>query len=140
MSQWRRKAIEIVPPLKQEIEEANSPMALWIDLNFQLEYAYEKEPPEEKLIDQIYFYAHWCLREARNDDIFTAVVYGFYEHVLTHAKVRQDLPRRMSRKDFLALDGYLAYHLTEEEFMKYETEFLTVKEKLLRKTGGRDIY
>jgi len=128
MSQWRRKAIESVPLLKPEIEEANNPMALWIEFHFQLENAYEQESSQDELIKQIYVYAHWCLWEARNDDIFTAVVYGFYEHVLTHKKIRQDLPNQMSRKDFLALDGYLAYHLTEEEFRVYKAQFLAEPE------------
>lgn len=128
----------MVPTLKPEIESAASPMALWVELLFRLEHAYEKEPPDGEAIKQIYAYAHWCLRESRNNDVFTAVVYGFYEHLLTHKKVRQDLPNQMNRKDFLELGGYLVYLLTAEEFERYQTEFLAAKEKLLRKSGGRD--
>ena len=130
----------MIPPLKREIEMAGSPMALWIELHFKLEDAYEEKLPDDELIKQIYAYAHWCLRKANNTDIFTAVVYAFYEHVLTHKKVRHDLPNQMNRKDFLALDGYLAYHLTDEEFDEYSEKFLSAKEKLLHKTGGRDIH
>jgi len=138
MSQWRRKAIEMAPLCKAEAEAAEIPMALWVELHFQFENAYDAEPPDENLINQIYAYARWCLHESRNGDIFTAVVYAFYEHVLTHDKVRKDLPNHMSRKDFLGLDGYLAYHLTEQEFEKYQTEFLAAKEKWSGKNGGRD--
>jgi hypothetical protein len=139
MSLWRRKAIELMPSYKREIEAANNPMALWIDLRFLIEDEYRSVTRDDALIDQIYAYAHWCLREAKSQDVFTAVVYGFYEELPTIPQLRADLPNRISRKDFLSIDDYWAYHLSEEEFQRFVKEFLEVKDRMLRKSGGIDV-
>ncbi len=110
-------------------------MALWIELQYELERVYDQQPPNAEMIHQIYDCAQWYLHESRDNDLFTAVVYGFYEHVLTHEKVRQGLPNHMSRMDFLGLNGYLAYHLTEPEFKRCQKEFLAAKDKPMQKTG-----
>jgi len=99
-------------------------MALWIDLQFQLEDTYSFEPRDETLISAIYDYAHWCLRESKNADVFTAVVYAFFEHLPQHKAIRADLPNRLSRRDFLYIGDYWSYHLSETEFEKFEEEFL----------------
>lgn len=127
MSQWRRIAIERVPSCKRSIEEAENPMALWIELYFELEQAYETEPPQEETIHQIYGYAFQCLDSSRNNDLLTAVVCTFFEHLPTHGKVRHDLPNRISRKGFSNLEPASRYFLDDDEFKKFQIQFLASK-------------
>ncbi len=35
MSTWRRKALESMPEIRDRIESARSPMALWIEILFR---------------------------------------------------------------------------------------------------------
>jgi hypothetical protein len=79
MSRWRRVALEQVPSCKRDIEEAWSPMSMWIELHDSLENAYESDPPDEVVIREIYGYALWCWRKSKNDDLETAVACAFFE-------------------------------------------------------------
>lgn len=134
MSQWRRNALEQVPTCKSLIEEAENPMALWIELLIRLEFAYEAQPPEEETIRQIYAYALWCWHKSKNGDLTTAVACAFFEHLPLHEKVREDVSNRISRADFWTLEDVFRYHLPEDkEFGKFKSEFFGRKSKPRKK-------
>lgn len=138
MSQWRRIALEQVPECKKDIEAASSPMAMWIELHCRLIQAYEAVPPEETTIQHIFGYARWCLWEPhRNADLFTAVAYAFVEHLPGHPAVRHDLPNHLSRNEFLACEGFFRYHLSDEQYEKFATEFLQAEAVLNKAWSGK---
>jgi hypothetical protein len=78
-------------------------MSLWIDLHAAFNEAYERNPPDEGLIRGIYDFARWCESAPRNSepsrDPWTAVAYGFYEHLASHPAARADLHRWRSREE-----------------------------------------
>lgn len=132
MSKWRRIALEKVPLCKKLIEEADNPMSMWIEFLLRLEQAYEAEPPEEKVIQQIFDYAAWCLRysaKSKSYGMATEVTVAFYEHLPTHEKIRRDLRYRVSREDFMFIGSSWNYLLSEKEGEKLEREFFSPKEK-----------
>jgi hypothetical protein len=88
MSAWRRKALEALPEEKSVIEEASSPMALWIELHYIFEKLVNegKESEVRKLLN----YAAWCLSPKSGklpNDTSTAVVCAFYEDIGKNKKM-----------------------------------------------------
>ena len=136
MSEWRRIASEKLPGLQKLISNANSPIALWNQLSFELTRAYEQKPIDEKRVAAIYDYAYWCLTHPRNDDLNSAVCVCFYEDLPTHPLVRRDLARWLSSEDFDGLQSIFAYHLDKKEQEAFVREFRERK-KLLASTKLR---
>jgi hypothetical protein len=129
MTQWREKALELLPGLRETIVSAENPMALWIDLHMTLERAYETNPPDEHVIENIFKYAHWSGFESGDDDAQTAVSVAFYEHLPAHAKVRTDLSNRITKEEFSQLRGLFQYFLEPSEYQAFEREFLAAVER-----------
>jgi hypothetical protein len=132
MSKWRKIALEKVPTCKTLIEEADNPMSMWTELLLRLERAYETEPPEEKVIQQIFDYASWCLRyscKSKSYDMTTEVIVAFYEHLPTHEKIKRDLRHRMSREDFMLVGPNWNYLLAEKEGEQFKKQFFSPKRR-----------
>ncbi len=117
MSTYRRKAIEYLPELRDLIQQADSPTALWIDVADRCHVAYENG--EADLIDRIYAFADWCLASS-NVDVASATAIGFYEHLTLDPLMRADIPRRFSHAQFHELKSLFAYHLDEKRFADLE--------------------
>jgi hypothetical protein len=62
MTEWQEVAIQMLPELRSEIEEAEIPMALWVELIFYFDEAYE-EPKNDDFIRRVYGHADWCLSQ-----------------------------------------------------------------------------
>ena len=127
MSKWRRLALEQMPFLKFIINQADNPMAPWIDLEFTLDEAYGKQPKEEDTIRQIYGYARWSFFASGNPDLAEAVACAFYEHLPLDQAVRQDMSSHISEADFEALEGAFEYHLGKDGLTQFREEFLQAK-------------
>jgi hypothetical protein len=85
---WLEKAAEYLPDLEDLItgeQTLPGPMALWIDLHYELVKAYDAPSPNENLIRGIYDFAAWCLAQPRTSDVSTdlstAVAVAFIEHL-----------------------------------------------------------
>ena len=131
MSQWRRQAIAELPDLRGTIEGADNVMALWIDLHLDFEHAYDASPPDEERIRRIYRYALWSLRDSKSDDVVTAVMVAFFEHVPTHSRVRSDMHRWIEPALFHDLQLPFKYFLTDRQFSDLEREYRTNRETWL---------
>lgn len=116
MSHWRDLAAEQMPSLKHFIEVTENPMALWIELEFRLDDAYEEA--NQDLIQQIYGYARWSYFEAQDADVVEAVACAFYEHLSLNPVVKKDLPNWLTYPEFKALTAVLHYHQSDEEFLE----------------------
>ena len=84
MSTWRRKAIQLLPGKREIIEEAESPMALWINLWLEFEDAAKQN--DDATVRRILEYAFWCISPAAGElpsDASTAAVCAFFEHLPT---------------------------------------------------------
>lgn len=137
MSLWRRMAIQELPELQKQIAGAENAYGAWIELRLQLNSIYEREPLDDSLISRIYGYAAWCLRQPRNDDLRTAVVVCFYEHLPTDRSIRGDVARWLSVEEFMAVRPAFTYHLNEAEVAAFQQEFIAQKAELQRQNSIR---
>jgi hypothetical protein len=122
MSAWRREAIRRIPKLKGLIEEADGPMALWIDLRSACEDAMN-DPVDEETIAGIYDYAAWCLLIPRRGWAMTAVVVAFYEDLPTRKLLRRSMPQWLTRMEFNGIKQVFYYHLSPQEVTDLVDEF-----------------
>ena len=129
MSTWRRQALEQLPECRRIIESADNPMALWIELGFACEDAYDKH--DEDLIRRFYDFSRHCW-QSPNADLRTAVACAFYEHLPTKPVLRRDMPRRFGRAAFRELREIFCYHLSPDEAAAFEQEFLSAEQKFVR--------
>ena len=104
-------------------------MSVWIDLHIELERAYETNPRDERLIENIFRYAHWSEFESGDVDLQTAASVAFYEHLPDHLEVRADLSNRITKEEFLALKSLFPYFLEPDEYIEFEREFLAAAER-----------
>lgn len=123
MSLWRRLAIEKLPELHKQIAQADNAYGVWIALRDELNCIYEREPVDAALIARIYEYASWCWLKSGNEDLATAVLVCFYEHLPTDPPIRKDVARWLSVEDFEALHPTFGYHLSEAEVEEFAGEF-----------------
>jgi hypothetical protein len=122
MSAWRRKAIELLPAMKSVVEHADSPMALWIELNLTAASAFEAQPIDDGTLRSIFAYARHCWG-APDGDVSTAVVVAFFENIVSSPQARADLHRWISQAEFDGLQEPFRYHLSAEAFNEFATAF-----------------
>jgi hypothetical protein len=107
---------------------AENPMALWIELRLKFEDVYRAEIPDDGLIRRFYHYVRWCMKSPGEgkylSDVGTAVAVAFYEHLPQTGVIRRDMHRWLTRDEFSGLREMFRYHLSEEEFARFESEFL----------------
>jgi hypothetical protein len=115
--------LELLPDLRGRITPAANIMSLWIELLLELKRAYQENPPDNQLIAKVYRYAQWCEHEANNPDAMTAVSVAFYEHLPTNQQIREDLPNRLSKEEFLHLKALFQDVLRPSEYEVFEREF-----------------
>jgi len=118
---WRGQAREMLPELEPEIEEAENPMALWLDIWFSFTKAYEA-PIADDRIRRIFAYARWSAEQPKipntglDGDLFTCVVVCFYEHITQNPAARKDMPRWFSRTQLAEWEQAFRYHCSEPEW------------------------
>lgn len=123
---WKRKARELLPELEGEIDDAETPYALWIEIHLRFEDAY-RPPGNDDFIRRAYKYGWWCLNGEDENEEATAAVACFYEELPTHRRVREDLPRWFKREEFDGLRELFRYHLTEGEYEALVKDFHRAK-------------
>ena len=134
MDTWRHIAIQKVPRHRQLIEESESIGMLWIDL--WLRFVDAHSPPiDESTVKGIYEFASWCLTDSDNEEICGSTLCSFYEALPTEPLVRRELPKHMSREDFIGMKEIFEYHLTPEEHKLFMNEFFEAEERLSLDAG-----
>jgi hypothetical protein len=104
------------------VEQADSPMALWIELNLAAKRAYEAPTIDDKFIRAVFTYARYCWASP-DGHVSTAVVVAFFENIVTSSAVRADLHRWISQAEFAGLEAPFRYHLSPEAFDEFAAEF-----------------
>jgi hypothetical protein len=120
VTDWRAKGLELLPEFAAEIQDAETPMQLWIELCFAFDLAYE-EPRQDDLIRRIYAFATWGLmqnEEAKQADhhLPTCVVICFYEHIPRNPSALADIPRWFTHSEFRSLEAVFCSQLSENEY------------------------
>lgn len=120
MSEWHRKASELLPQFQKEISSSGTPMTLWLELQIKFGQALEKD--DSKTIDDMIKLAKFFLK-SKNDDLVQAVHHGFLEDLPEIPKARELFPKWFSKSEFLALREIFEYHagtdMIEEILKKY---------------------
>jgi hypothetical protein len=128
---WKIKALELFPDLREKIEEQINPMGVWIELTFALDDLYDEQPPDDERIGKFYDYAAWCFQQPQTEsaetDLGSAVAVAFIEDIPLHKRIAADMYRWMSAGSFHGFENLFRYHLSEQEFRKFSTEFQAKK-------------
>lgn len=116
MSAWRRVAIEMLPEFRDDITQADEPMALWVEIGFRFQDAFRKG--DEDLVRRYFRYAEWCLDTAKQKptDASTAAWCAFYEHLPHIAGLAEQLHRFMPRSRFVQVRDAFRYHTSDGQF------------------------
>lgn len=130
MSAWRRQIIQRLPEFRPLAESAENPMALWIELFLPCEEACKRS--DDDFVRRVYAAAHWFL-ESPSDDLTTAVVCAFYEHLPRSPILWEDLPRRMSPSEFRRIRPCWDYHSTPEEIQAQERRVFEMRAEVARR-------
>ena len=86
MRVWRRKALELFPDLRNEIQRGNTTIyGVFSALRTRCRQAHREENREE--LWKIYDYAEWCFRQ-KTKDLWNAAGVSFYEHLGDDAATR----------------------------------------------------
>ena len=127
MEDWRAKAVEYFPELRELIEQESSPLSLWIELYHVLVDAYDEQPINEELIGKVYDYASWCFKQPETGNIETdpanGVAVSFMEDIPLNRRISDDLYRWVSSETFDGCEPLLRYVLNDEEFQRFATDF-----------------
>ncbi|HEX3857629.1 MAG TPA: hypothetical protein VHY30_10070 [Verrucomicrobiae bacterium] len=122
MSAWRKQALETLPEYRQLIENYETPMALWIELQYRFSLDYKKLGDD--LIGRFYQYAKWCLESPGegdySSDAGTAAHVAFYEHLTDGRAIQEDIYRWLSKEEFLKLEEAFRYHLEPKEYEEFK--------------------
>lgn len=134
MSAWRKQALEMLPEYRQQIEESETPMTLWVELWCRFSFDYKKHGND--LIGRFYKYAKWCLDSPNEgkyrSDAGTAAWCAFYEHLTDGKEIQADVHKWLSKEDFLKLEGAFRYHLEQKEYDEFKADFLERREKFIQ--------
>ncbi len=103
---WKEHALQALPELTAEIEEAESSYQMWGSILDAFGDAYA-ESRNESLIRRIYDYADWCCQqppgETAADDLGTCVAVCFFEHIPEIPAALNDMPRWFPKADVIAM-------------------------------------
>jgi hypothetical protein len=127
LQDWRAKALEYFPDLRDLIEKEPSPLSLWIELYHALVIAYDHQPIDENRIAKTYDYASWCFQQPETGNIETdpsnGVAVSFIEDIPLDPRISGDLYRWMSAETFNGCENLFRYHLNDEEFKNFSASF-----------------
>ena len=114
MSVWRRKAIELFPDLRVDIEDPDcTTYSLLMDLRFLLVKAHQAN--DENMLQSIYGYAAWCMNQ-RPKDLWNAAGVVFYEHLVDDNRTLEQIPTRLSNDIFSNVVGLFAWRMADDSF------------------------
>jgi hypothetical protein len=117
MNEWQSMAMETLPEMESDIMEAETPMALWVQIVYAFDEAYE-QPQNDDFIKRVYQYADWCLQdvgETAEEHLLTCVAICFWEHIPTNEAARRDLPRWYSWEHVMANEHFFTHQLADDE-------------------------
>ena len=105
MSTWRRKAVELFPDLREEIEDpGTSVMSLFFELLPRCHSAHDRGDSEE--LKRIYGFADWCASQ-KTKELWNAAGVGFYEHLADSDRTLEVIPLWVRKPIFEDIAGLL---------------------------------
>ena len=105
MSTWRRKALELFPDLRPEIEAPDTTIhEIFFELLPRCRAAHDRDDASE--LKKIYGFAEWCASQ-KTKDLWNAAGVAFYEHLADSNRTLEAVPRWVKRPIFEEIAGLL---------------------------------
>ncbi|BCM89889.1 hypothetical protein IAD21_01739 [Abditibacteriota bacterium] len=121
MSTWRRKALELFPDLRPEIQRGGTTIyTVFFDLLSRCQQAHRENNEEE--LRKIYGYAQWCF-EQKAKDLWNAAGVAFYEHLVDQSETRDAMKKWITPQIFEDIAVLLEFRIGSEEFAKLKKQF-----------------
>ena len=125
MSAWRRKALELFPDLRIEIQHGESTIyTVFFELLPRCRQAHHERNTEE--LEKIYGYAEECFR-SRNKEMWNAAGVAFYEHLGDEPATRDEMHLWVKPDIFEDVAGLLKYMMKQSEFNVVRLRFDALK-------------
>jgi hypothetical protein len=105
MSAWRRKALELFPDLRSDIEAPDATIySVFFELLPRCREAHDQANTAE--LQKIYGFAEWCASQ-KTKDLWNAAGVAFYEHLADSNRTLEAMPRWVRRPIFEDIAGLL---------------------------------
>jgi hypothetical protein len=112
MSAWRRKALELFPDLRRDIEDPDaSVMSIFFDLLPRCRAAHDRNDSDE--LKRIYGFADWCASQ-KEKELWNAAGVGFYEHLADSTQTLDAIPLWVKKQVFEDIAGLLEERVGKE--------------------------
>ena len=123
MSAWRREVLSRLPEFRDVIEQADDPMALWVELFIPFEHAFRAG--DHDLMRRVFQYAAWCLDTATDKatDASTAAWCAFYEDLPGVPGLVDQLPQFLPWERFLRVEAALCESLDEKALARLRSSY-----------------
>jgi len=103
VSTYRRKAIELLPELKQEIERAEGYGDVDVLLSDQLDQAIQEQNSDR--VRRILQYGFWCQKESGEPQVAESTVCGMWWHIFRYSHQENQLVVLKITEKYLGKDG-----------------------------------
>ena len=121
MSAWRRKALELFPDLRNEIQHGDTTIyGVFFELLPRCCQAHRQNDEEE--LRKIYDYAQWCFK-SRSKDLWNAAGVAFYEHLGDHSETRKEMNKWVEPEIFESISGLLEFMMGQKNFAELKKQF-----------------
>jgi hypothetical protein len=121
MSTWRRRAMEVFPDLRSEIEAADATIySVFFELLPRCRNAHARDDTCE--LEKIYGFADWCARQ-KAKDLWNAAGVAFYEHLADSNRTLESIPRWVRRAIFEDIAGLLEMRVGAERVAELRRQY-----------------
>ncbi len=121
MSTWRRKALELFPDIRNEIQHGDTTIyTVFFHLLPRCREAHQLHHQDE--LKKIYGYAQWCF-EQKSKDLWNAAGVAFYEHLGDYGETRDEMHRWVKPETFERVSGLLEFMMGQKKFVELRKQF-----------------
>jgi hypothetical protein len=121
MSTWRRKALDLFPEFKQEIEESDSPTDVWFEVESNLINALKNS--DDDFIKSVKQYFSWCVGTNDCSIPHQSATCGFLENIGYRKEYWPYLNILFTTQQFKMYKTTLGYSLSKEKLGEMENAF-----------------
>ena len=125
MSSWRKRAIEVLPERKKELEDPDlSVYSVFTEMLTALEEACKANDTEK--IANIYDYAGWCHTQ-KDQKLWNAAGVSFYEHLADEDAVFASFKTYVSKEIFASIRNLIAHRFDDKKIKALDDYYRSKK-------------
>jgi hypothetical protein len=114
VSTWRKRALELFPDLRSEIEPHDATIyTVFFELLPRVQEAHDRGDTDE--LTKIYGFAEWCFRQ-KAKDLWNAAGVAFYEHLGDSNTTLRAMPKWVKPDIFAEIQPLLAARMKPAAF------------------------